>query len=441
MNNFFRKNCNILFLSVFFLSFFLTNIFKLPIFGTKFQITEILFFLSIPFFPIKKILELQLKHNKIIFIMLFFLIILQFISSLISGNSISIVSTFGRLYLLFLFSFFYYFINIYLYNSESYFKSLDNIFFSSIIFIAILALFGFFQFLFHNKITMYSVFENYPYFGTVYRLKGFNTHPNMLANLLIFIILYCSGKLLINDNQFKIYKLGLTIIAFGCLFLTFSKSIIILIMGLLAILYAFHYRFKKIIFTLIISSFTILYIFITHIIIAPKNTQIQESLKTTNFTSDKILFTYNQNVLIETCYLCLKRIELNVIKNNLFFGVGNGRFYSLLDYYKRIGLYPKKLPVFDPHCTYLGLFAENGLIAFILFMAFIFYIIFLFVLVLKRSFDKYIFLLFVIYLTFLIEAVSTDILNYRHFWFFLSIILVVLNNTIKRNIILNDIHA
>ena len=94
---------------IFSISFLFTNLFKLPFFGTKVQITEIIFLLCIPLLPIKKIINIQIEENKNIFILLILLISLQYFSSLISHDSISILVTSGRLYLLFLFFFFYYF--------------------------------------------------------------------------------------------------------------------------------------------------------------------------------------------------------------------------------------------------------------------------------------------------------------------------------------------
>ena len=59
--------------------------------------------------------------------------------------------------------------------------------------------------------------------------------------------------------------------------------------------------------------------------------------------------------------MILKKIEVQVISKNLFFGVGNGLFNQELNYYKEKKIYPAKLPNFYPHCTYLGFFCENGI--------------------------------------------------------------------------------
>ena len=90
------------------------------------------------------------------------------------------------------------------------------------------------------------------------------------------------------------------------------------------------------------------------------------------------------------------------------------------------------MPNFDPHCTYLGFFSENGIFAtFIL----IFFLIYIFYLFYHNSINNdHNFILLVIFISFLIEAISTDILNYRHFWFFLAIALPFLNNKAKRHI-------
>ena len=71
---------------------------------------------------------------------------------------------------------------------------------------------------------IFTYFENYPYFGSVFRLQGFNTHPNMLANILIIsnLFLFYSIK---RDGKYNCHKIMAILLSSFFLFLTFSKSL------------------------------------------------------------------------------------------------------------------------------------------------------------------------------------------------------------------------
>jgi hypothetical protein len=410
---------------IFSISFLFTTLVKLPFFGTKVQITEIIFLLCIPILPIKKIIKAQISENKNIFYLLILLILFQYLSSLFSNNSFSILVTTGRLYLLFLFFFFYYFSTTYLENNF-----LVKIFIFIIYVVLFIFIIGLFQLKLNLNTNIFSYFENYPYFGSVFRLQGFNTHPNMLANILIISNLFLFNSIK-NDGKYDWFKITAILLSCFLLFLTFSKSLNIYFISLFIIFLNYINIRKRYIFSIYILM-VILNIFFTHVIIAPSSTSLKNSLINTNFTSDKLLYEDKNFSIIETGYLNLKKIEIQVIRKNFFFGVGNGLFNQELNYYKEIKEYPVKLPNFDPHCTYLGFFSENGFFATIILIIFLSYIFYLFYI--NNINNDYNFILLVIFISFLIEAISTDILNYRHFWFFLAIILAFLNNKSKRHL-------
>ena len=223
---------------IFSISFLFTNLFKLPFFGTKVQITEIIFLLCIPLLPIKKIINIQIEENKNIFILLILLISLQYFSSLISHDSISILVTSGRLYLLFLFFFFYYFSVKYLKNIF-----LDKIVIFIIYIVLFILLIGLVRIKLNLNTNIFTYFENYPYFGSVFRLQGFNTHPNMLANILIIsnLFLFYSIK---RDGKYNCHKIMAILLSSFFLFLTFSKSLNIYFISLFVI-FLNHIKIRK----------------------------------------------------------------------------------------------------------------------------------------------------------------------------------------------------
>ena len=115
-----------------------------------------------------------------------------------------------------------------------------------------------------------------------------------------------------------------------------------------------------------------------------------------------------------------------MIGEHFFFGVGTGNFNEQLRMYKNKGLIPEKLSGFDPHSTYLGAFAENGFFAGIMLLVFFAFVLKKFIKRKDLFNDSFLLALFLIYLIFLIEAISTDIFNFRHLWLFFALAFVYL---------------
>lgn len=432
MYKYIQANKNNIYIFLLIFSFFFTSVLRLPFFGSKIQFCEIIFLFILPFSPIKRIFSLQIKENKIIFLSFLIFLSFEMLSSILSKSNLSILTSFGRFYLLTLFSYFYYYFDEMFISNNNYQNKLIKIFSIVIIFLFIITIIGLTLIILEKSTIIFSYFVNYPYFGSVYRLQGFNSGPNFLANLIILFTLLLIGFISKNiKNKWGIFFIIL--ISLFCLILTFSKSIITFTLGILIILFFKIFKLKKRIILLISSLFFIIYIFISHLIVTSNNSNLQESLKSTNFTSDKILYQYNETIFIETGYTILNRIEIDIIRHNFLFGVGPGNFYKQLNYYRKTGFYPNKLPDFDPHSTYLGLFSENGIFGFSIFIFILIYIFNVFYNSPYLLNDNLIFALFLIFIIFLIEGTTTDILNYRHFWFFLALSLSILNNKIKIN--------
>ena len=418
-----KKNFNHLIFVILIASFFLTNIIKLPYFGSKIQMTEIIFFIFSPLLPIKKIYQLQKNENKIFFYFIFLFLFFEFVSSLVSRNVLSFINTIGRLYLVIFFSFIYYYFKTFLFISINYKSKIKKIISIILFFIFIQTIIGAIFISLGIESKIFSLYTNYPYFGSIYRLQGFTNGPNLFANILIIFTLLFLGLEELSEKN-KILNIFYVVLCLFCLALTFSKSIITFAFGITIIIFINSSKRLKQYILLLTLFYTIFYFISSHIIVATNTSNIQESLKTTNFTSDKVLYKNEKIVIIETGYLLLKKIELDVIKKNIFLGVGTANFIYEINFYRKNGYYPDKLPNFDPHCTYLGVFVENGIFAFVIF---IFILIYIFRKFVQNLDDRLTLFLFIIYIIFLIEAITTDILNYRHFWFFLSFALSYLN--------------
>ena len=103
---------------------------------------------------------------------------------------------------------------------------------------------------------------------------------------------------------------------------------------------------------------------------------------------------------------------------NYLFSIGKKSKEACL---KKIDMHPSHFPSWDPHSTFFGTLAENGIIGFII-------IILIFYGFIKKTFINiypYKFINFVmlsILVGIIIDAFSLDIMKFRHLWIFLAFI-------------------
>jgi hypothetical protein len=185
-------------------------------------------------------------------------------------------------------------------------------------------------------------------------------------------------------------------------------------------------RLKKIWLVIATLGFTIVWFFFTHFILLNKHSSQVESLKSTTFTSDKIIYQNDNYIILETGYLTLKRVALQISGDNLLFGIGTGNFNNAIRNLKSKGLFPGKFPDFDPHSTYLGILAENGIFAFVSWLLIIGFILKQFIARPDLLTNSYLLALFLILLVFIIEGIATDIFNFRHLWLLFALALTYL---------------
>ncbi len=421
----FLKKYPIDYILVFFLIFslFFTFLIELPIFKYKIQFTEIIFFFLLFNLPIQKSLLLLYKKHKSLFIILFVFLLLDIFNAFKSNDINQILETIGKIYLFLLFTTLYTF-----FSNISLLQIINLLRFAitcATYFIFLNLLFGIYQIVNFNNSKFFILFHNYPYFGTIFRFRSFTIHPNMLNNLISVFTIFMIGTSDFSKKKFFNYIFFL--ISFIIILSTFSKSVPLFLMGCTMLFFYKYFNRKTFFIYSTILIFLIIQLLSSHLIFAPKSSELKESLKTTDFSSDKILFETNNFYIIETGYLTLKKIEIDLFLKNPFFGIGSGKFNSKLDYYRFKNIYPQKMPNFDPHSTYFGLLAENGLIQFLLLFLFLILLIRIIVhnnyfLINNTTFSSYIILIL-----FIIEGISTDILNFRHFWVFISLALVVID--------------
>ena len=371
------------------------------------RISEIVFIILI-FYLIVGILIGKFKISIILSDTIF---LLFFISALILFffNNFHLDYIFGIIVTFYLFSIYFIFrnlLNIYDYN---YFLKiiLFSVFISSLI-----GIFGWFlqQFEINN---IFAVNYEYPLkIGKSARANGIFSTPTMLAIHIItcFIILISLKK------NFKYYKIFLSVYSI-CLLLTFSKSILILI--LIYLIHSLKKFSNKIFKILILSSFIIGFlsqIFFTNFLIVKNN----ERYKWLDEKSDAYI-PINANHILEingyfvyvSMYGYLKLKNFEIIKENFPNGIGFRNF----DNYK-VEKY-KSLPAFDPHSNYLGIISEFGVFGITSLFILLFYLI-------KESRTYYhkknlsFIYLFMIYI--LIESINTDLISFKILWIVAAIL-------------------
>ncbi len=371
------------------------------------RISEIVFIILIFYI----IIGIFIRQFKISIILSDIIFLLFFISALILFffNNFILDYVFGIVITFYLFSIYFIFrnlLNIYDYN---YFLKiiLFSVFISSLI-----GILGWLlqQFEINNIFAF-----NYEYplkIGKSARANGTFSTPTMLA----IHIITCFIILISLKENFKYYKMFLSVYSI-CLLLTFSKSILILI--LIYLIHSLKKFSNKIFKILIFSSFIIGFlsqIFFTNILIVKNN----ERYKWLDERSDAYI-PINANHILEingyfvymSMYGYLKLKNFEIIKENFPNGIGFRNF----DNYK-VEKY-KNLPAFDPHSNYLGIISEFGILGLISLFILLFYLI-------KESRTYYhkknlLFIyLFMIYI--LIESINTDLITFIIFWIFAAIL-------------------
>ncbi len=409
MNKSFIFLCSLLVFSV-----CLQNILLLPYFGRSIQPTEIIFLLVLPFFPYRSLQNLRFSKNEktILFTILAYLCINLF-SSFRSTNTTSILESAGRVYLFFLFLLLFFFLNSFTVDELK--QKISTVFFVTGSFLAVVSLTGYLFAYLH--ITEFFVFNiaDYPYLGTIYRLRG----PTFTATMLITILSCCIFFSLSNYRTLPVSK-PYRIFFVACMLLasvlTFSKTILLTGWGLFVLYAAYKSLLTK--NNLLISTISVLIISViaTHFVFIKTGDDVYEKLKETDFISNTKVLSFSGVTVLETSYLSLKKAAFAIGMKHPVTGIGAGNFNNELNSLKAMEAFPVKLPNYDPHSTYMGAFAETGVPGFILLLLILW-------LVLKPYFkfqhlldDRFYLCIFILLVTFVIEGISTDMMNFRHLW-------------------------
>jgi len=267
-----------------------------------------------------------------------------------------------------------------------------------------------------------SITRPFPYLiENVIQAKGFTPTPNMLASIIMIGVLFHLQKLSPNGKDYLI--LLTLLIGF---FLTLSKTIVCLLIGTILIIY-FNNKSRlsytwQLTTRLSVAGLFITNLFGTHFIILEKD-QNSELLKG-DYIAGAALIKTNKYSIYPSQYWSLKRISCEAIKESFPWGLGQGKFNNFANELKKDDTYPTHVPYPDPHSTYFGTFAEIGLLGLIAFFGIIFYVVKYSRKMLNNhsAYQNVLASLPIIFIIIGIEAISTDVLNFRHYWILLILL-------------------
>lgn len=410
--NLLNKKNIVLLLGFYIMAIPFQKIIWLPWVYNKIQIPEIIFII-IFILLIPQLKDFIWKNTKIIaldkaIILWLFIGIINLISNL---NLTTLIEFSGQFYLVCL-----YFLIQFLFITFR-FKEIESFFLSSFILQLFLIIFtlllGLILLTQHINLGVFQFFYSYPYFGDIFRLKVLTNEPVMLVSILNipFWIIAVSLIMKVEVIPHKKWSDILLLLTGLMLIGTLGKSLPF-ILAILIFYFTIRINYKKqlTIFIKIFSVFLILSsIFFTHIIVTKKSLREKEVYgliipfsKVDDFYFYKSwYFVQKENALME------------FIKHPLL-GCGGGNLLNIINLKYKKSEETISRPVYDPLSTYSGVLAEYGILGFLALLFLMFTIYKEVVQLPDNNGLKWIFICSFSY--FMLEAISTDIQNFRHVW-------------------------
>lgn len=255
------------------------------------------------------------------------------------------------------------------------------------------------------------LYEDYPYLGTVYRTAAFTPGMSMLISLLLFPLLLAYARA--RENKSPVYY-GLFLLIAACALLNFSKTLLLASLGLFLIRYKDLPKTKK---AALVALAICTFFFLSEWVLLPSG-QAGQRLHSKIYSSGEAYGTIGGYTIIGSSYLALQKAALALGLQHPILGVGPGEFPRYLPELKDRGLYPAHIPDFDPHSTWLGAFAELGVVGLLTLSV----LVFCFIHEIGDAIRKDVFLLALsLFLLFtLAESLLLDVLNFRHLWVLLG---------------------
>ena len=321
----------------------------LPYVDAKLQPTEAIFLLLLPVAVYRYRAELLRQPRAWLFALGFYVAV-NLAAAVGSGHLPALLEGVGRCYLALLAVI----VATYVRSHPTGWRRLVRAFYYGAAVSALVALAGYALALAGRWTPTVLVYENYPYFGTLYRAAGFAGGANTLVYVSFLPALYA----------YRCWRTGgpfpglLPFILLACA-LTFSKDLLLLGLGLFLVepLTARLARPGRV---ALVAATALTLWFMTHYIVQPRGADAGAVLSGTPYTSERVVWRGGGVQLLETSYTALKQAGVAVGAAHPWLGVGPGHFNAYLPALKAAGRYPTHLPDYDPHSTWTGTFAETG---------------------------------------------------------------------------------
>lgn len=397
------------------------HLIKLPVTEYKLQLSELFFFFLLitvirqkQFFSFWRKQLFILSRGLSIPLLLILYCFVVYVSGLFHLSKSTLLEMSGLAYLLSVFLVLAYVFH-HLKNAERDYKDLIL---KTGLLISIVGLFGWVLHIGGIENPTGRVWE-YPYFGDVFRLKGFTATPSFLVNIVGFCLLQAFIPIATTQNKKRYFFFTLALCF--TLFLTLTKSVLAVITA--ACFYFFIQKNKiKPGMRRLIAAIGLLSFFVlqtgTHFLFrnCEKDSHAIENRKDIFRGKGEELYKIKEYCVFETIYALTKQSSTIAGLRYPFTGVGPGSHFNFVSELQKESDKSEKFDFegADPHCTYLGALAETGFPGFLVLI-----LLFIFLLIesakLKPEFLS-------VSVFFVIEAINTDIMNFRHLWIFFAII-------------------
>ncbi len=397
----------------------LQNVLFFPYIGNKIQLTEILFPITLLFLPLsyfKRFSFLKSERTLLLFLVLYLL--LNILSSSLSLSNSSLLESAGRVYLVALFLML--FLHLAQMSPSEISTVIPRIFFLLGWSLSLLSLSGYVLLWFNIKNKFVYSFAEYPYLGTIYRLNGPTFTPSMLVTILSVCLIFSLNGFSVLPYKKSVRILLISIIVLACC-LTFSKTLLLIFWGVLVILYNRYFKLNRIVLIGTILPVITLLFFATHFVMVKPNTDQYKNYIKTNFISSDVAFKIGEKEALKTCYYLNKKIAIDLVSTHPLLGIGTGNFNDEVEKRKSQNRYPSNFLSYDPHSTYFGALAETGVLGFVTLLLVMGFFMVAYSDIKKISTDSFYQSVFILLVIFYCEAISTDIMNFRHLWVLLAI--------------------
>ena len=195
------------------------------------------------------------------------------------------------------------------------------------------------------------IYEDYPYFGTIYRATGLAGGSTPLI-LLMLPPLFHRWWTWRQHGQFP----WLLVYFAPILVLTLSKEVLLVPIALLLAAGGPRRMFRFLFAGVLILAYN----FSTHLLIQPVHSLEGTVYERAEYSSGRVAYRGSSFQLLETTYVSLKRTAWYLANRHPVVGVGADQFQQILKDRRPTEVYPTHLPPYNPHSAWFGVPAEAG---------------------------------------------------------------------------------